>query len=151
VNIPIGLLLLFLTGVGPLLAWRRTSTDSLKRNFGLPLMIGLAAGAVLFGLGVRELYSLVCFILCVFVAMTIFLEFYRGARVIRTRTGASFVESAFDLTMRNARRYGGYIVHMGMVFVFVGLAGAAFNKDVQKEMQVGSTMQIGPYSLLLQG
>ena len=150
VNIPIGLLLLFLTGVGPLLAWRRTSTDSLKRNFGLPLMIGLAAGIVLFALGMREFYSLVCFILCVFVAMTILLEFYRGARVIRTRTGASLVESAFDLTMRNTRRYGGYIVHMGMVFVFVGLAGAAFNKDVQKEMDLGSTLAIGPYELHLQ-
>jgi cytochrome c-type biogenesis protein CcmF len=150
VNIPIGLLLLFLTGVGPLLAWRRTSPESLKRNFGLPLMIGLASGVVLVALGMREFYSLVCFILCVFVAMTILLEFYRGARVIRTRTGASLVESAFDLTMRNTRRYGGYIVHMGMVFVFVGLAGAAFNKDVQKEMDLGSTLTIGPYDLHLQ-
>ena len=55
-----------------------------------------------------------------------------------------------DLTMRNTRRYGGYIVHMGMVLIFIGLAGAAFNRDVQKDMQIGSTVQIGPYSLLLQ-
>jgi len=55
-----------------------------------------------------------------------------------------------DLTMRNTRRYGGYIVHMGMVLVFIGLAGAAFNRDTQKEMQLGSTMQIGPYTLVLQ-
>ena len=58
--------------------------------------------------------------------------------------------SAVDLTMRNTRRYGGYIVHMGMVLIFVGLSGAAFNKDVQKEMQPGSTMTIGRYTLLLQ-
>jgi len=150
VNIPIGLLLLFLTGVGPLLAWRRTSTESLKRNFGWPLLIGFIAGGVLFAFGVREFYSVICFILCVFVAMTILLEFYRGARVIRTRTGASLIESAFDLTMRNTRRYGGYIVHVGMVFVFIGLAGAAFNRDVQKDMQLGSTLKIGPYELHLQ-
>jgi cytochrome c-type biogenesis protein CcmF len=150
VNIPIGLLLLFLTGVGPLLAWRKTSTESLKRNFGWPLLIGLVAGAALFALGVREFYSVICFILCVFVGVTILLEFYRGARVIRTRTGASLIESAFDLTMRNTRRYGGYIVHMGMVFVFVGLAGAAFNRDVQKDMQLGSTLKLGPYELHLQ-
>src|SRR5262249_8455596 len=100
VNIPIGLLLLFLTGVGPLLAWRKTSTDSLKRNFGLPLAIGLAGGVVLFALGMREFYAVVCFVLCVFVAATILLEFYRGARVIRMRTGASLIESAFDLTLR---------------------------------------------------
>jgi cytochrome c-type biogenesis protein CcmF len=151
VMIPIGLLLLFLTGVGPLLAWGKTSTESLKRNFGWPLAIGLVAGGLLFALGVREFYSLICFILCVFVALTILMEFYRGAKVIRSRTGESLVESAFDLTMRNTRRYGGYIVHMGMVFIFIGLAGAAFNRDVQKEMQLGSVLQIGPYELHLQG
>ena len=151
VNIPIGLLILFLTGVGPLLAWRKTSTESLKRNFGLPLAIGIAAGAIAFALGFRELYSLACLVLCVFVAATIVLEFYRGAKVIRARSGASFAACVVDLTMRNTRRYGGYIVHMGMVFVFIGLAGAAFNRDTQQDMRVGQTMQIGPYTLLLQG
>ncbi len=151
VNIPIGLLLLFLTGVGPLLAWRKTSTESLKRNFGWPLAIGLAAGVIALVFGFREIYSWVCLILCVFVASTVGLEFYRGAKVIRARSGASFVASAVDLTMRNTRRYGGYIVHMGMVFVFIGLAGAAFNRDLQKDMRQGDTLQIGPYTLLLQG
>jgi cytochrome c-type biogenesis protein CcmF len=150
VNIPIGLLLLFLTGVGPLLAWRKTSTESLKRNFGGPLLIALALGVAAFAAGLREFYSMVCWILCVFVASTISMEFFRGAKVIRARSGASLVASAVDLTMRNTRRYGGYIVHMGMVLIFVGLAGAAFNKDVQKEMQLGSTLQIGRFNLLLQ-
>src|SRR5712692_177846 len=151
VNIPIGLLLLFLTGVGPLLAWRKTSTDSLKRNFGWPLITGLLAGVVVFVLGVREFFSLVCLMLCVFVTTTIGMEFFRGARVIRSRSGASLLASAVDLTMRNTRRYGGYIVHMGMVLIFVGLAGAAFNRDARKDMQPGSTLQIGGYKLLLQG
>jgi len=151
VNIPIGLLLLFLTGVGPLLAWRKTSTESLKRNFGWPLGIGLFAGVIALVFGFREIYSWVCLILCVFVASTVGLEFYRGAKVIRARSGASYLASAVDLTMRNTRRYGGYIVHMGMVFVFIGLAGAAFNRDLQKDMRTGQTMQIGTYTLLLQG
>ncbi|HVS87202.1 MAG TPA: heme lyase CcmF/NrfE family subunit [Candidatus Acidoferrum sp.] len=150
VNIPIGLLLLFLTGVGPLLAWRKTSLDSLKRNFGWPAITGVFAGAIAFAFGFREFYALVCLILCVFVATTIGREFYRGARVIRARSGASLIASAVDLTMRNTRRYGGYIVHVGMVLIFMGLAGAAFNRDAQKEMQLGSTLQIGPYKLLLQ-
>ena len=151
VNIPIGLLLLFLTGVGPLLAWRKTSVESLKRNFAGPLIAGLVAGGTALAFGFREFYSLVCLTLCVFVASTIGLEFFRGSRVIRTRSGASFFASAVDLTMRNTRRYGGYIVHMGMVLIFVGLAGAAFNKDAQKEMDRGSTLKIGRYDLLLQG
>jgi cytochrome c-type biogenesis protein CcmF len=151
VNIPIGLLLLFLTGVGPLLAWRKTSVESLKRNFAGPLIAGLVAGATALAFGLREFYAVVCLILCTFVASTIGLEFFRGARVIRARSGASFFASAVDLTMRNTRRYGGYIVHMGMVLIFVGLAGAAFNKDAQKEMDRGSTLKIGRYDLLLQG
>ncbi|MGH9743675.1 MAG: heme lyase CcmF/NrfE family subunit [Candidatus Acidiferrum sp.] len=150
VNIPLGLLLLFLTGVGPLLAWRKTSLESLKRNFAGPLIVGLLAGAVIFALGYREPYSLVCFALCFFVTATIFMEFYRGARVIRTRAGSSYLKSAIELTMRNTRRYGGYIVHMGMVFVFIGLAGQAFNQNVQKELQPGSSMHIGKYTLMLQ-
>jgi cytochrome c-type biogenesis protein CcmF len=150
VNIPLGLLLLFLTGVGPLLAWRKTSTESLKRNFGWPSAFSLVVGVVVFALGFHEFYSLVCLILCLFVATTIGMEFYRGARVIRARSGLSFAASTVDLTLRNTRRYGGYIVHMGMVLIFVGLAGAAFNKDVQKEMKLGSTLQIGRYNLLLQ-
>jgi cytochrome c-type biogenesis protein CcmF len=150
VNIPVGLLLLFLTGVGPLLAWRKTSIESLKRNFGWPLITGIAAGIVAFALGFREFYSLICLILCIFVASTIFMEFYRGARVIRARSGAPMLASAIELTMRNTRRYGGYIVHIGIVFIFIGIAGAAFNKDVQKEMQLGSSLQIGRYTLILQ-
>jgi cytochrome c-type biogenesis protein CcmF len=150
VNVPIGLFLLFLTGVGPLLAWRKTSTESLKRNFGRPLVVGLCAGGIAFAFGLRGFYSLVCLILCVFVASTISMEFFRGAKVIRARSGGSFLASAVDLTMRNTRRYGGYIVHMGMVLIFVGLAGVAFNRDTQKEMRPGSTLQIGKYVLLLQ-
>src|SRR5437868_10051245 len=124
VNIPLGLILLFLTGVGPLLAWRKTSVDSLKRNFGWPLVVGLTAGAALFALGFREFYSLMCLILCVFVTSTIGMEFFRGARVLKARSGSSLMTSAVDLTMRNTRRYGGYIVHMGMVLIFIGLSGA---------------------------
>ena len=150
VNFPVALLLLFLTGVGPLLAWRKTSLESLKRNFGWPLIIGVIGGAIIFALGYREFYSLVCFILCIFVVATIVMEFYRGAKVIRARSGASYVASSIELTLRNTRRYGGYIVHLGMVLIFIGVAGAAFNKDVQKELEPGQSMQIGKYTLLLQ-
>ena len=107
INIPIGLMLLFLTGVGPLLAWRKTSLDSLKRNFGWPLLGGVVAGAIAWPLGFKDLFSLACVILSVFVTLTILLEFYRGARVIRARSGGNLLTSAIQLTLRNTRRYGG--------------------------------------------
>jgi cytochrome c-type biogenesis protein CcmF len=150
VTIPIGLFLLFLTGVGPLLAWRKTSLESLRRNFGWPLAVGLLTGAVAYPLGLRDFYALVCFVLSVFVALTIVLEFVRGARVIRARTGMGFLRAVEHLTMRNTRRYGGYIVHFGIVLIFIGLAGAAFNQDKQMEMTPGTSMELGRYTILLQ-
>jgi cytochrome c-type biogenesis protein CcmF len=150
VNIPIGLFLLFLTGVGPLLAWRRTSMESLKKNFGWSLAGGLAAGAIAWPLGFSEFYSLLCLMISVFVMLTIFGEFFRGARVISTRTGMNLLSSVGQLTMRNTRRYGGYVVHFGMVLIFVGISGAAFNQDKQMEMGPGSSMNIASYTLNLQ-
>src|SRR6516225_5376860 len=150
IMIPIGLAILFLTGVGPLLAWRKTSTDSMKRNFGWPLLAALVGGLITFVLGYRAAYSLFCFMLCGFVFWTIVLEFYRGAKVIAARTGMSLIMSAHELAMRNTRRYGGYVVHFGMVLIFIGLAGASFNKDVQQTMNLGDSMRLGTYTLVLQ-
>ena len=150
VNIPIALFLLLLTGVGPLLAWRKTSLDALKRNFAWPLAGGVASGVIAAIFGFREIYSLICLILSVFVTLTIFSEFYRGARVIAARDGTNLLSAVGDLTMRNTRRYGGYVIHFAMVLIFIGIAGSAFNKDIQKEMGVGDTIAIGPYTILCQ-
>jgi cytochrome c-type biogenesis protein CcmF len=150
VMIPIGLAILFLTGVGPLLAWHKTSIDSLKRNFGWPLIVAAIATVVSFFLGYKDGASLLCFFLCGFVFWTIVMEFYRGANVIAARTAMSMMMAAHELSMRNTRRYGGYVVHFGMVLVFIGLAGAAFNTEAQKAMNVGESLKLGPYALVLQ-
>ncbi len=150
VNIPIGLFLLFLTGVGPLLAWRKTSLESLTKNFGWPLAGGLIFGAICVAFGARDIYSALSLTLSGFVALTIAGEFIRGARVIQARSGAHFAAAVGHLTLRNTRRYGGYVVHFGMVLIFVGLAGAAFNQDQQAEMRPGSRLEIGSYTLVLQ-
>ena len=94
-------------------------------------MLSLSASA--------NFYALICLILSVFVTLTIFSEFYRGARVIASRDGANMLSAVGELTMRNTRRYGGYVVHFGMVLIFIGIAGSAFNKDIQKEMAAGET------------
>ncbi len=150
VNIPIALFLLLLTGVGPLLAWRKTSFDALKRNFAWPLAGGIVVGAIAAIFGFRDVYALVCLILCVFVTLTIFAEFYRGARVIASRDGSNILSAMCELTMRNTRRYGGYIIHFAVVLIFIGIAGSAFNKDVQMEMAPGDALSIGSYRIICQ-
>jgi cytochrome c-type biogenesis protein CcmF len=153
--VPIGLFLLFLTGVGPLFSWRRTSLESLRRNFQWPGLAALALVAALMALGMRHFYALISFGFCLFVSLTVMVEFYKGGRSIAARNSMSLPRALVELTHRNTRRYGGYLVHMGIVLMFIGFTGHAFNKAEVKEMNVGDTMAIGPYQLrmanLLQG
>ena len=128
INIPIGLALMFLTGIGPLIAWRRSSLESLKRAFLIPTIAGVALMVVLAIFGAYEHpYALVSFGLCMFVTATIVTEFWKGASAIRAKNGIGFIPAAIELTHRNTRRYGGYLVHMGIVFMFIGYTGAAFD------------------------
>ncbi|MFN7543616.1 MAG: heme lyase CcmF/NrfE family subunit [Acidobacteriota bacterium] len=147
VNIPIGLFLLFLTGVGPLVAWRRSSADSLKRNFLWPLISMAVLMAGLFGAGIRNEYALLSFGLCLFVAVTIGTEFFKGAAAIAEKDKMNFLRATVELTHRNTRRYGGYLVHMGVVVMFIGFTGAAFNKDSVHEASMGQSFRIGRYDL----
>jgi cytochrome c-type biogenesis protein CcmF len=148
INIPIAMGLLFLTGVGPLIAWRRSSVESLRRAFfwpsiaGLVVMIGLAAAGVY-----EHPFALVSFGLCMFVTATIFSEFWKGASAIKAKSGIGLIPATIELTHRNTRRYGGYLVHMGIVFMFIGYTGAAFNKDVTKEVAPNGSFQLGHYTL----
>jgi cytochrome c-type biogenesis protein CcmF len=147
VNIPIGLFLLFLTGVGPLIAWRRSSLDSLRRAFLWPTVSGLAVIGILLGYGVRHFYALLSFGLCMFVTWTVISEFYKGSRAISQRMNKNLFASAFELTWRNTRRYGGYMVHIGIVLMFIGFTGSAFNKDATLEVDTGTVSHIGHYEL----
>jgi len=146
--VPIGLFLLFLTGVGPLFAWRKTSADSLRRNFQWPGIASLVLVIALFLAGMREHpYALISFGFCLFVALTIFIEFYKGAHSIGVKNSMNLARAAVELTHRNTRRYGGYLVHMGIVLIFVGFTGQAFKQAETKELNVGDSMQVGAYQL----
>jgi cytochrome c-type biogenesis protein CcmF len=156
VNVPIGLFLVFLTGVGPLLAWRKTSSDSLKRNLLWPVALGLATAIALMIGGMKPwvdaayFYSLMAISLAVMVTTTVAGEFWRGGRVIARQTGASIFQGMITMTRRNTRRYGGYLVHFGVVLVIIGFAGLPFNQDKEQEMGFGDKMQIGGYTLVCQ-
>jgi cytochrome c-type biogenesis protein CcmF len=145
--VPIGLFLLLLTGVGPLFAWRRTSVESLRRNFQVPGIAALALVVALFALGMRNLYALISFGFCLFVALTVITEFYKGARAIAAKSGMNLPRATIELTRRNTRRYGGYLVHMGIVLMFIGFTGHAFNQSDVKELNKGDSMRIGSYDL----
>jgi cytochrome c-type biogenesis protein CcmF len=147
ITIPVGLFLLFLTGVGPLLAWRKTSFKSMRKNFLWPVVTGLLTGITLFAFGVRNFYALMSLALCVFVSATIGVEFYRGVRARCRSHGEMAHQALLRLIGKNKRRYGGYIVHFGIVLIFVGFTGNAFNKETQGEVLEGDTISIGRYTL----
>ena len=156
VNIPIGLLLLLLTAVGPLLAWRKSSFESLKRNFMWPTVFALLVAAACVAGGMRPwtetaaFYSLVAIALSALVVGTVVSEFYRGAKVIRRHTERNLLTAAVYLTRRNTRRYGGYFVHIGVVIFCIGFAGAAFNQTNEQELGFQDSMTVGNYKLVCQ-
>src|SRR5580700_1928148 len=145
--VPIGLFLLLLTGVGPLFAWRRTSMESLRRNFQLPGIASLVLVGALVAAGVRHVYALISFGFCLFVALTVISEFYKGAKAIAAKNAMNLLRATVELTHRNTRRYGGYLVHMGIVLMFIGFTGHAFNQAEVKELNKGDTMRVGAYDL----
>ena len=151
VQIPIGLFLLFLTGVGPLFAWRRTSAESLHRNFTRPLIFGAVVAGAAFALGARHLYALMAIFLAFFVIGTITMEFFRGARVLRQKSGFGWASAVVELTRRNTRRYGGYVIHFGVALLFIGFVGNAFTIHEQAEVQAGDEIRAGRYRLVVRG
>jgi len=146
VNIPLGLALLALTGIGPLIAWRRASLPNLRRQFAVPATTGGLTLLVLLVGGMRDLYALLAIALGGFVAATIAQEFARGTRA-RHRQYAEVYPLAFArLLGRNRRRYGGYIVHTGIVILFVAFAGMAFKTETEATLRPGESASLrSPY------
>jgi cytochrome c-type biogenesis protein CcmF len=149
VNVPIALFLILLTGVGPLIAWRKSSLSSLKKAFLAPGIFGLVVIASLLAAGITHVAALISFGLCAFVAGTIVIEFWKGSRAIAAKEKLGLARSAVELTWRNTRRYGGYIVHMGIVFMFIGFTGSAFNQHETRQMGLNQTLPFGGYNLKL--
>jgi len=164
---PVGLVLLFLTGVGPLIAWRKASVENLKTQFALPTA-ALVVTALVLGIftplrgwssftvrGVNLELPLtapvMCFSLSAFVMTTIGQEFYRGARVRQTHTKLDFFTSLIGLVARGKRRYGGYLVHVAIVLMFIGFAGDAYKKEGDFTVDKGQKVALGPYVLTYQG
>ena len=146
--VPLGLTLLFLTGVGPLISWRRASGDSLKKQFLWPLMAGVAAAAVSMPLGAIEApFAVVTYGLCGFVTGTIVQEYVRGIRIRMKNAQEGALEATIGLLSRAKRRYGGYIIHFGVVLMFFGWAGNAYKLEKDVTLTRGEIATLGRYQV----
>jgi cytochrome c-type biogenesis protein CcmF len=145
--LPIGLILLFLTGLGPLLAWRKSTLKNLRDQFLWPTVAGVVTAAALGALGVTVWGSLTCFALSAFVVATIVQEFWRGGRVRQKNTGTDLLTAIIGLVGRNKRRYGGYIVHVGIVMMFLGFAGGGYKRDETVLLKPGQQATVGAYTV----
>ena len=142
VNIPIGIILLALAGIGPVIAWRRASKRNLQRNFTLPLAVGVAVAAVLWIFGARHELALVTWSVCSFVLVVIVREFWKGTRA-RARIGKTgHARAFFALVSRDRRRWGGYVVHVGVVMIYFALAGAAYNVEQRAHVLPGDEVEV---------
>ena len=151
VNVPLFLALIFLMGVGPLIAWRRASLDNLRRNFVWPVAIGVAAAALFFALGVRPALAVLTLALTVFVALTITVDFVRATRA-RRRTGERLLPAMGGLLRRHNRRYGGFVVHLGILIIALGVTGSqAWSVQTETTLRRGETTELAGYRVRFDG
>ncbi|MEE9138127.1 MAG: heme lyase CcmF/NrfE family subunit [candidate division NC10 bacterium] len=145
---PIALGLLFLMGVGPVIPWRGGSWGSLRRNLLGPGIVGLAGGCVTFLFGIRGPWVVATYTLAVFVSAIVVQEYYRGIRARRKSAGEGPIQALGQLFIRNRRRYGGFIVHLGVALLAIGIASSsAFQVEKEQMLKKGETLEAGSYQV----
>ncbi|GBD93747.1 cytochrome c-type biogenesis protein CcmF [bacterium BMS3Abin05] len=152
VNVPIAIALILLTGICPLISWRKATMNNFLRNFLIPSAVFFTALILLFAVGIRKVAPLLTFSLSAFVLTSIFFEFYRGT-LSRIRYHDENIFTGFkNLIFKHRKRYGGYVVHTGMILIFIGIAGSSsFKTEKEKTMKKGDTIKIANYELTFTG
>jgi len=152
VNVPIALALLLLTGAGPVLSWWRATASVLQRNFILPTVAGLLATLASLPFGLHGVYPIVTVFGAAFVLTTVVMEFARGIQARKDVAASRGAMALVDLMTKNKRRYGGYVIHVGVVMIFIGVLGSSvFQKEAHQPLRTGESMKIGDYTLTLKG
>ncbi len=152
VNVPISMFLLLLLGAGPLMAWRITSISQIKKNFLLPTLVGLSGALVLVFFQIHHLFGVMAISLSIFSICAIFIEFHKGAKLIKERMSLNYISCIWFLTMNNKRRFGGYIVHLGMAILFIGVAASsAFQVTEEVRLRPGESFHVGSVRLRYEG
>lgn len=145
---PIFLALIVLMGICPLIGWRRASRDNLLRNFLYPFIAAAAGGGGLFVAGITEIYVVITFSLSLFVVCIILLELFRGMRARHRTTGRNYAAALASLVWRNKPRYGGYIVHLGVILMAIGIvASSTYKVEESATLARGESMYINGYTL----
>ena len=147
--VPLSLILVLLSGIGPVIAWRRATASNLRRNLLKPALIGVAVVAVLLVAGVTgSVPALLMFGLAAFVFAALGQELWRGVRARRAMSDDSVPRAVVSLVQRNRRRYGGYLVHIGISVLFAGVAASSAFQDARDvELGVGQTAKVGGYEM----
>ncbi len=145
--VPIGLIILLLTGIAPLMAWKKSTVGNLREQFTWPVLAAALTTGILVALGLNRVAPVACFALCAFVSTSILQEFIRGTRVRKDATGTDVLTALVGLVTRERRRYGGYIVHLGIVLMFLGFAGQAFHVEQQVVLQPGQQATLRHYTV----
>ena len=152
INAPLGLGFILLMGICPLIAWRRATIRNLLDNFLIPVASAVVTAIGLVLLGITKPYAVVSFTICVFVIVATFQDVIKGATVRSTMTGEGWLTSLGNLLIRNRRRYGGYVIHMGIVMMIVGITGSnVYNLETNKTLKLGQTVEYDGYSMTYNG
>ena len=152
VTVPLFLFLVFLMGVGPMIAWRRASWDNLRRNFLWPALGSLTFGLILFFWKVKEFLPLLGFTLLAFVVLTIGYDTALALRARKRIAGEGILRGLITLAQRNQRRYGGLIVHLGVVLIILGIAGSmTYSLEKEATLALKQELQVGNYKIQFEG
>jgi len=151
VMIPIGLILLLLTGIGPLIAWRKTTFKQLQKTFYWPVLASIVTTVLVTVLYTRHVWVVLTLSFCAFVVTSIFIEYRNGVLIRMKALKENFGLALVRLVRKNERRYGGYIVHLGIVLLFVGFSGAAFKVEKEFQMTQNQAETLGDYTFRYDG
>ncbi len=145
---PIGFLLLFLTGICPLISWSKATWSNFRRNFLIPTISSILFFIILLVAGINHIKAAISFSLCFFVFITILLEYYRGTRARMQLLGEGVIRAFVNLNLKNRRRYGGYLIHIAMLMIFVGITGSsAFSIEKEVVLKKGESIEINSYRI----
>ncbi len=149
VQAPILLSMMFVMAVCPLLAWQKSSMKNLRKNFLIPAILAVVGMVLMVVLGIQKAWAVIGYGVIILLLVTHFLEFYRGVKARRKMTGENPLIALYRLMTKNRRRYGGYIVHLGIAFIAMGIIGSQnYDLETMKTVPIGGSIEIKDYKIV---